>query len=496
MSLSTPGLPGTSGPASRTSRPARTAAWCVAALTAVSPLLLAPAAQAAPRPVQDDFNGDGYRDLAVGAPYAEVNGTWGAGAVVILYGSSTGVSTTSTSATRRTVLTQGSPGVPGAVEEGDSFGAAIASADLDRDGYTDLLVGSDRETVGTREGRGSVTVVWGGAKGLTASGATLPAPAFTEWATFGENIAAGDFDGDGAVDLSVAARDGATHYKGPFTRAGVPAHRAVDDRLGTTHNIISGDLSGDGVPERIFLAGSVDGDINGQVRIDRWTGTQYVRTELPAADGLSGAVGDINGDGYGDLALGAPLEPDAYGSPGSLGGRVSVWYGGPGGPDTTQKPRVITQDTAGVPGASEAWDQFGGAVSVADTNADGYADVSVSAAMEDVGSQGDAGSVVMLYGSASGLTTTGSRALHQDTAGVPGTAEQDDYFGEGARLIDLDNNGRAELAVGAFGENDQTGMLTVLRSSTAGITTTSPVSVTAPKAGLSGPAFFGRVFGR
>ncbi|MFI1865779.1 FG-GAP-like repeat-containing protein [Streptomyces jumonjinensis] len=473
-------------------RPVGTVALAAAVVMAAAglvPLTLAasPAYAAAPeKAVQDDFNGDGYRDLVVSASYADVKGKYGAGAVVVLYGSKTGVK-----ADKRKVLTQDSPGVPGTAEEYDAFGAAMTSADLDRDGYTDLLVASDRESVGTREGRGSVVVIWGGKSGLTASGATLPAPDFSEWAGFGQNLTAGDHDGDGDVDVSVAARDGATHYKGPFTRKGAPADYEVDPQMGTVRNVISGDLSGDGVPERIILNGSTDGDANGIVFVDRWSYGKQIRTELPKADGLVGAVADFDKDGYGDLVLGAPLEPE-HGSPGSLGGRISVWRGGPFGPSLDQKPLVLHQDSPGVPGTAEEWDTFGYELSVGDTDGDGYPDVAVSAQGEDVSGAADAGTVTVLRGGSNGLTTDGARSFSQNTAGVPGAAEKDDNFGT-PRLLDVNGNGRAELAVGAMRENEYGG-LTVLGDSAAGVTAKSAVSMTARTVGLTGVAWFGRAF--
>ncbi|MET8398228.1 FG-GAP-like repeat-containing protein [Streptomyces sp900116325] len=108
-------------------------------------------ASAAPARYADDFNGDGHRDIAIGAPYKSINGVSAAGGVVVSLGSATGLTT------QKIGLNQSSAGVPGTPEEGDRFGMSIASGDLDSDGYADLVVGADGEDVGAYEGQGSVT---------------------------------------------------------------------------------------------------------------------------------------------------------------------------------------------------------------------------------------------------------------------------------------------------------------------------------------------------
>ncbi|MEG8276495.1 FG-GAP-like repeat-containing protein [Streptomyces sp. AHA2] len=444
-------------------------------------------ASAAPSRLAGDFNGDGYRDVAAGAPCADVGSASCAGAVVVLYGSSSGVS-----AARKAVVTQNSAGVPGTAESGDLFGSALAAGDLDRDGYSDLVVGASNESVGDRDGVGSGTVLWGSKSGLTG-GKGLPQPStLAEYGNFSRGIATGDFDGDGDTDVTLTGQSHTRLYNGPFTRTGGPVSNVRVGEVGTTFEVIAGDLTGDGAAERVYPF-NVDGDNGGEINWFRWTGMTYKMSELTNADGYPGAIGDVNRDGFGDLVLGDPTDPFDLKPGGHKGGQVTVWYGGPNGPDPAQQPTVVHQDTAGVPGAGEADDAFGSAVSTGDVNGDGYADVVVSAPGEDVGSARDAGSVTVLFGSASGLrTATGVKSYTQDTAGVPGSAESGDRFGSSVGLTDVTKDGKADLAVGVSGEND-TGGLWTLRGSASGLTTSGAQGITSSGAGLKGYTGLGSV---
>ncbi|MET9390687.1 FG-GAP-like repeat-containing protein [Streptomyces sp. NPDC006624] len=434
--------------------------------------------------LEGDFNGDGYRDVAIGAASATVSGQAQAGAVVVLYGSSSGVS-----ATRRTVIHQNSASVPGAAESGDLFGSNLAAGDLDRDGYSDLVVGASNEAIGDRDGVGSATVLWGGPSGLYG-GKGLPQPStLSEFTNFGNGVATGDFDGDGDTDVTVTGRTHTRLYNGPFTRAGGPLSNTRVGEVGTLYDVTAGDLTGDGAAERVYPH-AVDGDPGGKVYYFRWTGMTHTMTELPSADGFPGAIADIDGDGYGDLVLGDPTDPSADKPGGHKGGQITVWYGGPNGPDPAQKPTVVHQDTAGVPGEGESGDAFGSAVGVGDINGDRYADVVVGAPGEALGSTHHAGMVTVLFGSASGLTTSGAKGYSQNTSGVPGTAEAGDAFGKAVRLVDLDRNGKADLVAGTAYENGY-GMVTHLRGTSTGLTTQGAKNITAADVSLQGNADFG-----
>ncbi|WP_030239945.1 MULTISPECIES: FG-GAP-like repeat-containing protein [unclassified Streptomyces] len=421
--------------------------------------------------LHDDFNGDGYADLAVAAPAATVDGKKGAGYVAVVYGSKNGLNVTT-----RQVVSQSTAGVPGSPEVDDGFGGALTTADLDRDGYADLVVGvGGEDTADGGAESGLAEVLWGGAKGLSGGAALATGKAYDGLGGQGR-LTVGDVNGDGAEDLvTVENQFNLRVVNGPFSRDGSSGHgeQIVRDEFDTrVLDLATGDLNGDGVTD--VAATQNDGDEFDARRVVYWLGGEQglaPYTTVQGSDGyrLQGGenldIGDIDQDGFDDIVVGRAVTgyDSDLDTPTAKGGRVTWIPGGAEGADGTRATH-LNQDSPGVPGSAERGDGFGTDVQVADVDGDGHPDVVTGLPGEDLGTVSDAGAVVVLRGTKAGLTGAGAQAVTQNTPNVPGSAEKLDAFGKAVHLADADQDGLADLAAGAPGENGNAGSVWYFRS--------------------------------
>ncbi|MFF6977537.1 FG-GAP repeat protein [Streptomyces sp. NPDC008343] len=126
----------------------------------------------------------------------------------------------------------------------------------------------------------------------------------------------------------------------------------------------------------------------------------------------------------------------------------------------------------------------GSGLSIGDTDGDGYLDVATGLPGEDFDGLTDAGTVLVLRGSASGLTATGYKSFSQNTGKVPGTAEGQDRFGRKTALVDGNGDRKHGLVVGDPAENYNMGSVWVFSATSSGVTAANSLSF--------GPATMGR----
>jgi len=401
--------------------------------------------------VSGNFNGDGYDDLVVADLYEvdTLTANQHAGAVWIFPGGPDGLQIDAVQH-----INQSTTDIPGASEENDSFGGALAAGDINGDGNDDLAIALPRESIGSALSTGGVIVLKGSNTGIVTAGALwldqnvagVPGSSETD-DNFGWSLAIGKVNKDAYGDLLI----------------GTPFENLKDNGDGS--GMVT-ELWGSASGVSLSKATSVTGEqITHAVKV---TGTYIFDL------GFNMAVTDTNKDGYGDVVLGVAGAEVAWKlAPGAV---VSL-KGGTAGLTTTGV-KVISQDSTGVAGGTEESDWFGDSIGVGDVTGDGYSDVLVGVPGEDIGSTQQAGSLVLLRGSSSGLTGTGSQTLDQSSAQVPGSAEAGDYFADSVTLLNTDGKGTLEALAGSWGEEGAgdaagypSGSLTVFPTGSSGLGT-------------------------
>lgn len=369
--------------------------------------------------VGSDLDGDGFPDVVVADPTATVGGAAGAGRVVVSFGTKEGVP----GGGRSTVVAQGSGSVGGAAEPNDHFGAALSVADLDCDGYADLVVGVPGEDVGGVADAGLVQVVWGAAGGPGTGRASRS----LDQSTFGLRRHTGDQLG-AAVDAQEQVGSDSTEAPGAYALAiGVPGYDVGGHHDAGLVAYEAPDVEEGPVSDAWFTQSSrgVPGKAE---RGDRFG--SVVALAYPA--GGENALG---------LFVGAPQED--VGSAKDAGAVTYVEGLGSG----SLRGVGLDQDTSGVPGSPEKGDRFGASIATTSKGLD--TQVAIGVPGEDLGSKKDAGLVQELSYDSDDFRA--SPSLTQDSTGVADVAEAGDAFGAQVALATEDE--RTVLAVSSPGED-------------------------------------------
>ncbi len=377
-----------------------------------------------------DVNGDGYDDLLVGA-YTYEEGEDDEGAAFLFYGSSP------------TPLAPPEWEQEGGQEE-SYFGMAVGTAgDVDGDGYAEIAIGAPWYDSGDVDG-GAVFLYRGSERGTEIS-ATWMLQGEGEGAHFGQSVGtAGDVNGDGYADLIVGApgyegAGGAFLYLG--SEGGMP--------LSTTW-VVSGGESGADFGWSVGTGGDIDGDGYTEVIVGApWygeggaafvyrggaEGPPVTATWSITIEGTNarfgdavGTAGDVNGDGYGDIIIGAP----GYENGEEREGGAFIYYGSASG---------LCERADWSIESDQAYAYLGDAVGTAgDVNGDGYADVIIGVPAYD-GTYAGEGKAIVYYGSAVGVERT------------PGWSVRGEHTGYGLGTAvgtagDVNGDGLADLLIG------------------------------------------------
>ncbi len=384
-----------------------------------------------------DLNNDGVTDFAVGAEY-DTDGGIGRGAVWILFMKNDGT----VKSYQKISYTQGN--FNGYLYNYDHFGCAITSlGDLDKDGITDIAVGAKGDDEGGTS-TGSVYVLFLKTDGTVksyqkinnefANGSNFTGPLDSlDW--FGYSLAnIGDFNGDGIVDLAVGAPQDDDYYG---------SYEYNSDNYGAVW----------------ILMLSTDGTVKSYKKISADQNMMPLfHAYLDEGDNFGNSVtviGDVNGDGINDIAIGAPFTDDGGVGYSANYGAIYILFLDPTTVlKTSAPPQMISSLNGSFTASLDSADYFGISLTAAgDLNGDNIPDVIVGAHQDDDGGTNQ-GALYSLF-----LETNGKVKSYQkisETSGnFLGSLDANDQFAYSLAYVgDVNGDNDPDILVGAVYDDD------------------------------------------
>ena len=386
-----------------------------------------------------DVNGDGYGDVIVGA-FGYDSGEPDEGAAFVYHGSADGIT----------------PAAAAMLESDQSYanlGWSVSGAgDINGDGYADVIAGAINYDNGQTD-EGAAFVYHGSPSGISTTAAAMvhsgQDTALMGWSVSG----AGDVNGDGFADLIVSAP---TYDNGEIDEGVVFVYHGSASGISTSATVMvesdqaayflgysvsgAGDVNRDGYADLIVGVTSYDNGhaeegaafvYHGSASGISTTASAIVESNQPYAQmgtGVSGA-GDVNGDGFADVIVGAYH----YDDPNIDAGAAFVYHGGASGISTSAAVMVSSLHPYAFMGHSVS--------GAGDVNGDGFADVIVGAGSYTSG-ETEEGVAFIYHGSSSGISALPATGLEHEQAYA--------YMGHSVSGAgDVNGDGFADVIVGA-----------------------------------------------